>query len=299
MPKVKFPYLRPTKFAVSTKFENKHKPNQITAGQIVKNFQVLLLPDELRDQVLKEAAERSLFVAISDRFNAHAPQMTTVIQHKKQRRKTGQLFLDVYSRLRRLYRQREKLDPGSEAFGQLDVKIQKGLAVLHRTSERYAGRANKPQKKPGPDSFRSRIGAVLNLIRKADNSPGEAQVSFGRMYNLDTFPTKDPASVDAESNLKKRGWKQGEDLISFRTPNVLWRQLEFGTGVFAKAGKRLVGPFKSDRGDGSWYNGPYLNYGTKPGNFLRMATMALYNSDAVSFDRMFAELMHKRLAARR
>jgi hypothetical protein len=63
---------------------------------------------------------------------------------------------------------------------------------------------------------------------------------------------------------------------------IMWRHMEFGTGMFAKPGRRVTGPTKE--GDGSWWYGPKKGQGlhlagSQQGNILRKKGGEGYTED--------------------
>lgn len=127
-------------------------------------------------------------------------------------------------------------------------------------------------------TFGGRVDAVLALLKKQEG----LTLLFGSIAKLDEISTGNPDNVDGEHPVGV-----GEQLTSLKTPNILWRQLEFGSGVYAKPRPRLVGKTKEPWNDGSWRFGTIHAIGSKPGNFLRTATMAPYD-DGGAFERELA-----------
>lgn len=76
----------------------------------------------------------------------------------------------------------------------------------------------------------------------------------------------------------------------------MWRQMEFGTGVFAFPTGRFEGQYKTSAG--SWWFGPRKGFGihfagTQPGNILRDQTGVLYSSDAMRFKQELERLFNR------
>lgn len=171
----------------------------------------------------------------------------------------------------------------------------------------------------GEGGFRGRMAAVLatfvnqGLIRP-DNRRDAVTLRFGNIPKLDEIPTS--AREDVQSEM-----------------NVMWRQLEFGTGIaeYAKSAgnsvrlPRLPGTWLSRQkryskerietdpqtgrlrrirsNDGSWYLGRPNNevhvLGSRSGDWLRTRTGGAYEGDALLFDAVFAARLTQRLRGRK
>lgn len=137
--------------------------------------------------------------------------------------------------------------------------------------------------------FTSRMKELLAQLTRANDidvlkvSSRRIVLGIGRLRKLEKIETPSRSS-------KARS--------KFR---ILLRQLEFGTGQFAKEGYARKGGsesrYKEPNAGGAWWFGPsrgrgYLVYGTRPGNFLRTAASLPYDEDA----RRFTTVMQQRLA---
>jgi len=83
---------------------------------------------------------------------------------------------------------------------------------------------------------------------------------------------------------------------------LMWRHLEFGTGVFARA-RRVAGGFKEEGGNGSWWFGPRPGVGlhlrgSPQGALLREASGIPYRADALTFELRFARSLQRALLGR-
>ncbi len=83
---------------------------------------------------------------------------------------------------------------------------------------------------------------------------------------------------------------------------VLWRHMEFGTGVFAKPGPHLHGgAHKED--DGTWWFGTQIGEGihlrgSRPGNILRKQTGEAYTEDFMKFEARLHLALNRALRGR-
>lgn len=82
--------------------------------------------------------------------------------------------------------------------------------------------------------------------------------------------------------------------------NILWRQMEFGTGIMRKQYPGNISPTRYTTDKGWWY-GPKTAYrgvhfkGTKPGNLLRTQSGLPYTEDALKFQREFGQRLRRYL----
>lgn len=162
--------------------------------------------------------------------------------------------------------------------------------------------------------------SVMQDTQKADPSPTTGELSTGlftpRMREVlaGLVTVSDPQATPDGFVL---GIGPLQQLNSVRTPShgeitkgkptrsrytVLWRQLEFGTGVFAKPQPRAVAT-RTKEPDGSWWYGAQAGQGlhllgTRPGNFLRQASGLPYTQDAQNFATMFQFFMRQALFGR-
>lgn len=147
--------------------------------------------------------------------------------------------------------------------------------------------------------FTPRMGAILNLLvlpeymEQGVDAQGNPFIGIGKIADLDAIMT--PSHANAATGGKSRH-------------KIMWRQLEFGTGIYAKPQPRR-GPTKFKTTRGTWWYGPsdvrigrfaglHLR-GSHPANVLRQASGLPYESDAMMFRQAFYEALGKRLFSAR
>ena len=176
-------------------------------------------------------------------------------------------------------------DPTTQA----GIDEQQGLGVS--TRERGRGSLSTGQ-------FQARMGAVLNLLALPEffevgvDASGNPVIGIGKLEDLNAILTPSFGNPDTGGT----------------TPyKILWRQLEFGTGIYAKPSPRL-GPTRFKTRRGTWWFGPsdvrkrrfvglHLR-GSRPGNVLTTAAGLPYDSDALLFRQAFFETMQRQLFGR-
>lgn len=166
---------------------------------------------------------------------------------------------------------------------------QEGLGV----STRQRGRGSL-----STGEFQARMGAVLNLLalpeyfQVGSDAAGNPVVGIGNLDDLNAIMTPSYGEPNTGGPSKYK---------------VLWRQLEFGTGIYAKPQARL-GPTRFKTRRGTWWFGPsdvrkrrfvgvHLR-GSHPGNVLTTASGLPYDSDALLFRQAFFETMQRQLFGR-
>lgn len=170
----------------------------------------------------------------------------------------------------------------------IDRRLEGRQALTGRTSSGGLSRALAEQLGLRPDAgsgfnalqspggFRNRMKQVYaELFTKPINIPGSRGVGFGEMTGLTAIRT--PSHTNPTTS----------------PYSTMWKQLEFGTGVFAvEAGgplARTTGDFKE--ADGSWWYGRRTENGftglhfkgTRPGSWYRTPQGAPYPSDTFAF----------------
>lgn len=109
---------------------------------------------------------------------------------------------------------------------------------------------------------------------------GKATVGIGNTGLLDKIRTPSHGEVVRGRPTKSRH-------------TMMWRQLEFGTGVYAKSPFFRSGPTTHKTKRGSWWYGVQQNHGihlrgSRPGNILFNPQSLPYDSDAIKFEGRFA-----------
>jgi len=146
--------------------------------------------------------------------------------------------------------------------------------------------------------FQARMGAVLNLLALPEyfqvgtDAAGNPVIGIGNLDDLNAIVTPSYGDPNTGGTSKHK---------------ILWRQLEFGTGIYAKPSPRL-GPTRFKTRRGTWWFGPsdvrkrrfvglHLR-GSRPGNVLTTAAGLPYDSDALLFRQAFFETMQRQLFGR-
>jgi hypothetical protein len=162
--------------------------------------------------------------------------------------------------------------------------------VIERFKQALASRkvdtlpASKPKDGPprsGDDIIadsRSRLPTLLGILSAKPHLAGPMSVSLFPLAELDQVLT---------SAKRSPGPTYPEAMTTASPgPNRLWRQLEFGTGIYAKAGLRLVGPSKLP-GSAAWFlstpnqKSKIIVQGERPGSFLVDQNLKHYDESRV------------------
>lgn len=131
--------------------------------------------------------------------------------------------------------------------------------------------------------FFERIADLLTNARHIQvvRGPNDLVALMGHIKTLEQI--KSPAAKQFLSGKRSRS-----------PYGILWRQMEFGTGVYRKPGDKPFVPTRYTSEQGWWY-GPRNSKasihfrGTKAGNLLRTQTGLPYSDDARAFTALFAE----------
>lgn len=156
----------------------------------------------------------------------------------------------------------------------------------------------------GEKPFRAVMEDVLDLLVSASKikvhkSGGKVTLGIGKISELDKVQT--PHTEVARTT---------------QPFGIMWRQLEFGTGVFAKRGTSAYGGFRAGSGSttkdptvsGAWWLGPHKPagephswglrlLGSDSGNFLRTRTGIPYTTDGIKFSGDFQAKLSAALRA--
>lgn len=259
--------------------------------------------------ILKLVIIESLFAAYRTQFAARLGVMLNPIKGTGQISEAKRLVLidrklNLEDRMRAL---EDEIASGSGTATADQVRRQENLAVrLQQVGAAFTGgdipgiitlRDGSPSKiagltetgkeRQGPGSapstgFSGRVASVLNTftgrLKTLNSGKGTISIGFGSIKALEAIKTQ-PKS---------------------KSPmNVLWRQLEFGTGIFAKkAGHTIEVPRReglTKLGDGSWKWGGLHLLGAHAGNWLRSQTGVAYNAYSIAFTSKFNAELGRRL----
>lgn len=140
--------------------------------------------------------------------------------------------------------------------------------------------------------FFERVADLLTNSKHIEtHMEGDSVVALmGRIRDLDAIKSPSATQILSKHNS--------------RSPyKILWRQMEFGTGMLRKPGESPFVPTRYTSSEGWWYGPPNSKgavhfRGTHPGNLLRTQTGIPYSQDALSFYRLFGTRMIELLRGR-
>lgn len=252
----------------------------------VREGAVALSDDAVMGQLLRAAMSETLLVAYRQRFLAAMPRMVNM--RRESRRAVGDPVLS--GALRRstmaayetLNKARVSGDPAVIAAAQTHLD---GLKLQVRSAlelKRRYGRHRLPH-----GMFRALALQVLDLMSNENeiqllHGDGSITAGIGLRTALDAIHT--PSATPELT---------GHPTSSTR--NILWRQLEFGSGMFSTRKQDQRGRFRSASG-GWWYgrspDAALHLLGSRPGGMLRDPERQLpYDKDSVRFRTVFARLL--------
>jgi hypothetical protein len=193
---------------------------------------------------------------------------------------------------KRLWRAAEAIRGGDQ---QIEIERPDGSIKVEGGNSGPGPRSRNPMRNFGKaiEHRMAKVGEELSVPPVIGAAEKNIVLSFGLFSRLNEIKTHD----------KSRS-----------AMNVLWRQLEFGSGMFAKAaGNQLDiggspgttiprtinsrGKQKDEANDGSWTLQGFHVLGTYPGNWLRRQTGLPYTEDALRFQKQVAKQLQARLGA--
>lgn len=205
-------------------------------------------------ELVKEVVQATLLQAVLKRFGEAEPRFKTISESREDP--------DLTERIAETQKDLNK----ARSKG-LNQRAESLARTLDRLQTKYHGKGSKHERHQTvgghfADSI-SKVERQLKLIRDSAGRGGSTTIGFGSIEALDAIHT---TANETKSKF-----------------NILWRQLEFGTGIFVeRPGPRTDGPSKTFPA-GSWLFGQTHVLGSRPGNFLRMAAGIPYAPDAVLF----------------
>ena len=264
-------------------------------------------------ELLQQVVRETLIAAYRKRFNAAKPRMLNM-----QREQRGPAFhrkLELGERSRQIEKEMEGVDPNSDRFRKLSARIDEltaefigGPHLGHEGVTNIVGGSGAAvhaamvhglnlHKPSGPGSlstglFTPRMNQVLEELEKVtvlERTMHQMTLGIGDLAVLESKNMETPSFT--EHGLNGPGHETDS---SFR---ILWRQLEFGTGIYAKPSPR-PGPTTWKESTGSWWygqlrgNGLHLR-GSRPGNILWDAQSVPYSEDASGFESRFAGMLQR------
>ena len=272
------------------KVQIRFQPNE-RLEHLVANLDQLLDDPAVFPALLREIVTQTLFVAYQTRFQRAKPDWLRGPE-KASQAAAASSDEDKQQRLASLgERYRKALNRGQkDLIDRLSDQINNvlGLSGESRVSGEE-GATYGPRAIKGPGSLSTglfetpRLDEVLAAFTnvadiKTETVNGRPSITFGSTERMDRI--KAPSAT--EHVIKKPHPTESKF-------QVLWRQLEFGTGIYAKAS-----PFPTNtnpinkQSDGSWWYGPRVGMGlhlrgAKAGNFLRNASGIAYTDYGIRF----------------
>ena len=292
------------------------KPTQMKVTKLRLFLTDVLTSRKLMKRLMREVIAESLLKAYRKRFDQARGTMADMERadgiETDPRRKQ-----QLYDLIGEKDRQLVKLKPGSDAA----IKLSKEISDLTERTEGLKRLGGEPgltgsgkvvdnegnlvsEDRPSIDTTAVEGGFKV-LMEKVQGLMFDTELIKSEMVGPDLVFAF--GNIPEISDVKTPSYADSTDSAA----NVLWRHLEFGTGVYAKPGSRRHGG-KRGRGltkDGkTWWlgsgpDGPGVGVGlhlkgSKAGNFLRQASGAPYDADALSFSRVFVEKMNLQLGIR-
>lgn len=290
------------------------RPTQKRVTRLRMFLKDVLKSKKLMKRLMTEVIAESLLKAYRKRFNAAKEQMADMRLADGQETdpKRREQLLEL---INKKDRQANKLEAGSDARNKLEKDIS-DLTERHQGLKRLGGDTGvtgSGQVVDDEGNLRSEVRPTIDT-----EFPGFKQLMEkvkGLMFNAELIRSEMVGSdlVFAFGNIPKVSDVKtpSMDKATDSPANVLWRHLEFGTGVYAKPGSRRHGgsPGRGGTKDGkTWWlgggpDGPGVGVGfhlkgSRAGNFLRQASGAPYDDYALSFSRVFFEKLNQQLGIR-
>lgn len=247
---------------------------------------------------IKTAVSQSFLANIGKRYAAAENDMN-MQRRISNRRLTGQLTQKDRERLANINAKvRGRLLKVAQVAGPSDItKVRDILKVRDRILSSY--QRSKYTAKKQKDSRGKRVHQALReaakqrlvamrRVRDLITAKDQMEVEYGRRNGVINSITVKAGRLDQLDRIRT---PSATPLITGHQSssrfNILWRQMEFGTGVFAFPSGRFSGRYKTSAG--TWWFGPRVGQGVhfagnRPGQFLRQKTGQLYTADAMLFE---------------
>lgn len=260
---------------------------------------------EYLGSLFKDAIRQSILEAYAERFEQATTKMLDTqkedLLNNSQVVKTADLVL----KLKELQTRHAKSRPGSGERALIEDKLARISDLLAGSKIEAGGLTRNTTMATDPETGLPMEGAFIESAGGGALSTGQFRPRMQQIIKILTDPALvkvqetgeglvigvgDLLAMGAVQTPSASGIKVGKrpTTSAFTT---MWRQLEFGTGVYAKAGnKRTSGLTKS--AGGRWWYGPALNQGlhirgTQPGSFISKQDGEGYASDFKRFEARF------------
>ena len=259
------------------------------------------------EERLRRALAESFLVNIRSRYNSAETEMN--LQRRISNKKlTGQLGARDRATLARINTStRNKLKKIAQEFGPGDIakvrdalKQRDVLLAAYRTAKYRAVKQKDKRGRLVQNALRQAAQQRLTKMKQVRDlltDRSKIKVEYGSRNGVVNSITLRIGNI---AELDKIKTPSATPLITGHRStskfNILWRQMEFGTGVFAFPTMRTSGRYKTSAG--TWWFGPRKGFGVhfagnKPGQFLRQRTGELYSADAMQFESRLKEIFSK------
>lgn len=279
---------------------------------LAKNREILVA-------ILRQAMAETLLKEYRSRFDAKYKAMHTMDTYGKERgvgtpdnnnaeRDTiQQRMLALEKSMTRL--RHTKGEPNVDALADLQVEMDqltdKLYEVDHPTDHGGVAIGHGPLNKQGLAVVGGSLAAT-NVYRPLMNKVRD-MLTLGTNIESDITDGRITLKIGKVEDLEKIKTPSATEGGTSSPYNVMWRQLEFGTGIYAKKGPdfRSSGTYKDSSGAGGWFYGGFSAgksrrrlhlKGTRGGHFLfREGTSLPYVGDGAKFETYFFLLLSREL----
>jgi hypothetical protein len=246
--------------------------------ELLKRLSPLVDSPELLQRILRAAAAETLLAAYRKRFlNNFAGALD--MQRAGKKRKDPDLGRSVKRAQKTLNTLAEEINQAhlsGEPTGDLEKKMRKAEEALVEAYDKHFGGSDLDT-----GMFRPLAMQVLGLLTTLNNvgqdvSDSAVKLGIGHLPTLDAIKTPSATPMLTGKQTKSR-------------MNVLWRHLEFGTGVYASKGTKNKWWYGPRRGAGIHLKG------SKGVNALYDGRGVPYEADALRFESVFANMLTRAL----
>lgn len=272
----------------------------------MKDLKKALHPETIEERI-KQAIAQSFLAGMRSRYNSHEAEMNLQRRVSSKDLK-GKLSNRDRERLAKLdQRTRQTLRQVAQEHGPGDIRevrdaltTRNTILAAYQTAKYRASRQKSDRGKMVHKALRAAALERLSRMRKViatltDRSLMKVEYSWRNgVVNGITVRVGNIAALD-----KIKTPSATEELSGHRSKsayNILWRQMEFGTGVFAFPNVRSGGRYRTSAG--TWWYGPKKGFGihfagNRPGQILRQRTGELYTADMMKFETKLRTIFSK------
>jgi hypothetical protein len=252
---------------------------------------------------MRAAITESLFAAYQERFNRARKTMSTMYKGDA----SGAVHEPAESLEQALKQAGKTLDKVSLQYGYDSAAAERVKEMINRLTNKWAMKHGMDDKaiEQGGSTYSvgenqkmvlggfGRFSAAMDKVRTDFLAKGQTGLTGEREGSQMTFGFGEIAVLDT---IQTPSWNEKKT----QPWGILWRQLEFGTGIYSKGEwKTVTGPTQAQAG-GDWWYGPKRGVGihlagSRPGNFLRNSTGMHYDSQALRFSDAVAQHLDRAL----